>query len=228
LDDISYGFDQIKAEGGRLRFLTLTTSYESDQSMVSWYFNRFRALLAKHGYSQIRYSWTLEKTKTGLRHYHILIDKFIPFDVIQGCWYLATEKTAYRVRINAVQLYSPAGYMAKYLTKSFDEEGFHKGERRYGFSKNYPRIKREKSGLWEYVTPTDRMYELIDAGEWYELPADPDVELTRLLRDPGKSRISRHHHYQVIEAALPLYRGEVKKIVPYDSRCDDRQKICVI
>lgn len=151
LDDISYGTQIIQEGGHRWRFMTLTTSYTSDQTKVGLYFKRFRSYLAKHGYRP-QYFKTTEFTQTGLRHFHLIIDVFVPFNVIQAAWRAATEGTAYRVNIKKTQLRQAAGYLTKYLTKqSIFSHSFHEGEHRYSFSQKFPRLARPKpTGEWEF------------------------------------------------------------------------------
>jgi hypothetical protein len=152
LDDVHYGAGVIQANGHRWRMLTLTTSPRSDQGAMSKYFNRFRSILRKHGYTP-EFFKVVEFTEKGLRHFHIMISVFVPWNFIQYAWYMATEKTAYYVKITKAQIRSAAGYMAKYMTKdSLLSKSFKKHERRYSFSRHFPRLpKVEAKEEWSFI-----------------------------------------------------------------------------
>lgn len=179
LDDIAYGGAIIQGQGRRWRFLTLTLSTKVDGRNIDDYWTHFRANLhdwrKKQGLkSPIQFFKVKEFTEKGQRHLHVLIDTFIPFNVIQHFWRLATNGTSFWVHIKKAQVKSAAGYMSKYMTKqTILSNQFDKGERRYSFSRNFPRLPRpvrdpEKAKDWQFVSKVDRMYELLDAGLWYE------------------------------------------------------------
>jgi len=171
LDNVRFGTEQIQKLGKRWRFVTLTTSYLSDQSKFSKYWAKFRAILAKHGYGGFDFCKVTEINDNGLRHIHAMVSVFMPFNLIRYAWEMATEKTANRVNIKAVKLNSPAGYMAKYMTKAVTSALFNKGERRYTFSRSFPRIPKPEKDLskhWTFKSFVTLMYEKLDAGTWYE------------------------------------------------------------
>lgn len=145
LDDVAYGARVIQLNGRRFRFMTLTTGPDSNQDLMGKYYNRFRAILRKHGY-RFDYFKVTEFQENGQRHFHILIDVFVPFNMIQYAWRLATDGTAYWVNIKKAQVRAAAGYMSKYMTKQtvFSTQ-FKKGERRYSFSRRFPRMPKEES-----------------------------------------------------------------------------------
>lgn len=152
MDDVQYGATIIQQNGHRWRFMTLTTSPDSDQTKVGTYFARFRATLAKHGYRP-QYFKVTERTTAGLKHFHIIIDVFVPFNVIQAAWRAATDGTAYWVNIKKAQVKRAAGYLTKYMTKQtvFTDERA-KGEHLYSFSRRFPRMpKPEPTGEWEFM-----------------------------------------------------------------------------
>lgn len=131
--------------------MTLTSSPESNQNSMGKYFARFRANLWKQGYRP-QYFKVTEFTEMGRRHFHLLIDVFVPFNVIQAAWRAATDGTAYWVNIKKAQVRKAAAYMAKYMTKQtvFSEQ-FEPGEHRYSFSHKFPRLHyKEPDGEWEF------------------------------------------------------------------------------
>jgi len=152
MDDVQYGSSIIQQNGHRWRFMTLTTSPESDQNKVSTYFARFRATLAKHGYRP-QYFKVTERTKAGRKHFHLIVDVFVPFNVIQAAWRAATDGTATWVNIKKAQVKRAAGYLTKYMTKQtiFTEDRA-PHERLYSFSQHFPRLpKPEPTGEWEFI-----------------------------------------------------------------------------
>lgn len=179
LDEIGFGGEVIQTKGRRWRFLTLTLSTKVDGRQIDLYFARFRAILHKHGYRPV-YFKIKEFTEKGQRHLHILIDVFIPFNFLQYAWKTATEGSSFWVHIKKAQVRRAAGYMAKYLTKQtvFSHQ-FDKGEHRYSFSRHFPRVHVVRDpaadpGRYLFVSKVERMYELIDAGLWYELDQPPN------------------------------------------------------
>jgi hypothetical protein len=66
---------------------------------------------------------------------------------------MATDKTAYIVHIKKAQLHSAAGYMSKYMTKqSILSNQFKRYERRYTFSRKFPRLTIVKATeSWSFV-----------------------------------------------------------------------------
>lgn len=180
LDDIGHGGHIVQEQGRRWRFLTLTLTTHVDGRKIDLFWQRFRSYMLKRGYRPT-YFKVKEFTEKGQRHLHVLIDVFIPFNEIQYAWRLATEGTSYWVHIKKAEVKRAAGYMAKYLTKqSVNSTQFDKGERRYSFSKHFPRLPREKKdtepGRYEYLSPVDYMYECLDNGTWYEGDPPPKTE----------------------------------------------------
>lgn len=172
LNVIGYGGTIIQQRGHRWRFLTLTLSTKVDGRQIDLFWARFRAILAKHNYHP-EYFKVKEFTIKGQRHLHVLIDVFIPFNFLQYAWRLSTDGTSYWVHIKKAQIKSAAGYMNKYMTKQTVHSNlFDKGERRYSFSRNFPRpAKQEKppsTARYEFISKVAYMYEQLDARTWYE------------------------------------------------------------
>lgn len=131
--------------------MTLTTGPQSDQDELSHYFAKFRSILHKHGYRP-EYFRVTEFQKNGQRHFHLLIDVFVPFNFLQYAWRTATEGTAYFVNIKKAQVRQAAAYMFKYMTKqTIMSDQFKKGERRFSFSRHFPRMpKKPATGRWTF------------------------------------------------------------------------------
>lgn len=167
LDDVSYGGGIIQTNGKRWRFLTLTLSPQADQDQLSKYWNRFRATIRKHGYRPDFFKVT-EFTEAGVRHLHVIISVFIPWNLIKSAWYLATDKTSYIVFIKKSQVKSAAGYMAKYMTKqSVLSNLFRKYERRYTFSRSFPRLHVPGPvDEWRFILKPDNRQLLKDAMDY--------------------------------------------------------------
>lgn len=202
LDDVSYGGAIIQSLGRRWRFLTLTLALHVDSRQIDHFWARFRATLAKHGH-RMTFFKVKEFTKNGQRHIHAIIDIFIPWNLIKHAWYEATEHSSYIVYIKSTQVRSAAGYMSKYMTKdSVQCDRFDKGERRYSFSKNFPRVpKAEKipePGRYEYISNRDYMDTLLDAGLWYESDSVGDFDNRRetAIREAYRRQGTAGRHQQ--------------------------------
>lgn len=73
-------------------------------------------------------------------HMHALVPSYIDLELARRLWYKATNCTADQVHIPEdldPALKNPVAYLTKYMTKSDMQAGFHKGERRFIFSRNY-------------------------------------------------------------------------------------------
>jgi hypothetical protein len=76
--------------------------------------------------------------------------------------------------------------MSKYMTKDTGlSDAFRRGERRYTFSKAFPRLPRplkDATKHWEYKSRLTLMYEALDAGTWYETdPIESHLTLVNRL-----------------------------------------------
>lgn len=148
LDRVGRGFSVVMAGGHRVRAVTLTLGLEADNALMGKYFARFRAWLAKprlhnkkyRAFRGINYFWTKEFTEAGKLHLHMLIDVYIPVKLIKKAWKWATYGTSTIVFITKIynQIFNPAGYMTKYMSKELEQcEQFRRKERRFGFSRNW-------------------------------------------------------------------------------------------
>ncbi|GEM_PF-6923721 len=201
LDRVNYGF-----KGGvRVRGMTLTELKEPDNpehEKISKHWARLRANLYKKGYKfrffrvtefRPRYCKTCRKDcvnkgkrqdcefdNTQYRHYHILIDAYIPQEVVSNAWYEATNHTAYIVWMNKSEIKKAGGYFAKYITKTMNDEHFGRHERRFSFSqKCFPLVVMEElpdlDGISLGSIPTrvdGEKFRLPIPGEW-EFTYDP-------------------------------------------------------
>lgn len=159
LDRVAYGFHGFQWQpkrGVRIRGMTLTELKDPDNDeadKISVHFARLRANLAKKGYRPQYFRVTEFRPREGdtsenpkqYRHYHVLMNAYIPQAVISNAWYEATNHTAYVVWVNASDIMKGAGYLSKYLTKSMNDEHFGKHERRFSFSqKCFPLVAFEE------------------------------------------------------------------------------------
>lgn len=188
LDRAQEGFASIQARGGRVRALCLTLGPKADNILIGKYFARFRAWLAKprkhrkrlRSYRHINYFWTKEFQQNGQLHLHILIDAYIPVGIIRRAWRWATYGTSSIVFITSLhrEIYHPAGYMTKYMTKEIDQKNdFRPKERRYGFSRGQFLCKPHVSTGWR-----------LDYGaRWIIDPSIRDIAYNLFVLDRGRS-----------------------------------------
>lgn len=166
-------------------FMTLTSSYRDMDIKSSW--KRFHDRM-NYKFPINRFVWLMELTPPshvyedwkgvsrvsvgGLRHFHGLIsfvDK-IPIEEEFGAyWARATKYKANQTHFKKLwDLKSPAGYMAKYLTKSLSS-GYHDRERRIGFSQNFPKLKSNLEVKKGVYLPYDPRIETEEDKEFTEM-----------------------------------------------------------
>lgn len=142
----SQGFNVAVFGGARVRALCLTLGPDAKNELMGKYFARFRAWLAKprlhhkkyRSFRGINYFWTKEFQENGQLHLHILIDAYIPVQLIRKAWKWATYGTSKIVFITKInrEIKRPAGYMTKYMLKELEQaDEFRRKERRFGFSR---------------------------------------------------------------------------------------------
>lgn len=156
IDDIQFGGEIIQRAGHRWRFLTLTLSPRAEQEKINMYWARLRSSVRKAGY-RFEFFKQTEFTENGIRHLHAIVSAFVPWGVIRHLWFLATDKTSWIVHIKKAQVKKAGAYMSKYMTKqSLLSSEFKKGERRYSFSRGFPRLpKKEPNPDYEFIYMPD-------------------------------------------------------------------------
>lgn len=114
---------QKNLSGKNIRFLTLTfdtKQYTPDDTykLGSEYFHRFIKYLKYHNF-KFQYFKVLEFTKSGLAHYHVLLDCYIPVSIIKNIWFQITG--SYIVFIKKVRSVKKIiSYILIYMTKVSD------------------------------------------------------------------------------------------------------------
>lgn len=166
-------------------FFTLTSSYLDMDIKSSW--NRFRAALY-YNYPIDRFVWVMELTPPshsyvdwkgvsrvsigGLRHFHGLmsfVDKIPSKDEFGAFWERATKFEANQIHFEKLwDIKSPAGYMAKYVTKAL-YSGYKDRERRIGFSQNFPKLVSNLEVKKGVYLPYDPRYEPLEDIEFTEM-----------------------------------------------------------
>lgn len=174
--DIDYGVQGLYRMGRYIVFITLTTSYESDQSSIMTYWARFRAFIAHYGL-KLQYVLTKER-KHGLTHLHIIADHFVPYNLLQAAWWASTGKTAWKTDIRKVDMRkSPSWYIVKYVTKDRESHQAHLDDadgldaqvqpragslvKRVTFSQAFPRRPRAAKGGSDSVYLNNDSYKTV-------------------------------------------------------------------
>lgn len=129
---------------GNLRFLTLTLSskdYTPEQSLekISSYFNLFVKLLRYRGF-KFQYFKIIEFTKNNIAHLHILVNCFLPFNIVKTLWQSITGSSiVYIEKIKSQQ--SAINYLFKYMQKAISSTSnylfYLMNKRRYSYSENF-------------------------------------------------------------------------------------------
>lgn len=99
----------------------------------------------------------LRRSVGGVKHVHGLIsfiEKSPVKEEFRAMW-LTANGDSYEIDYTEVNTYSPAGYMLKYITKSFQSELFGKNENRYMFSRNFPKLDKFKASSSFQFSPLD-------------------------------------------------------------------------
>lgn len=154
LDDVHQGF-----VGEHVRFCTLTLRRGDDERTnrahnrrLSGYWNKLNMRLRnREGFRDLKFFYTLELTEKKMLHMHVLWNIWIDFYKLSQMWFECTDKTSYIVFLQDVEIRSPAGYISKYLTKSFEFDIGNRKLRRYGFSRNMERIKYEADDKYSWM-----------------------------------------------------------------------------
>ena len=140
----------------RVNFITLTLASKqvhSDQIIKSELLNQFLIELVSR-WEVDRYLWRAEPQRNGNIHFHLLTDKFIPWNEIRNRWNRIQDKLGYLQRSkhykagwqpNSTDVHSVyrvrnlSAYLAKYCTK---ESKIRKiGGRQWGMSRSLSKLK---------------------------------------------------------------------------------------
>jgi hypothetical protein len=151
------------------RFLTLTLDPKKGTPEESWdrikkAWAKFRVSLARKVGKGFQYLWVVEAQKNGYAHLHILIDRYVPQAWIKHAWDAVGGGSIVHIERSDVRKSGP--YLAKYLTKGFNE-GLKVGQRRYGSSRGvFLGVKSlAAKGTWVLIkTPLEALRDLALAG----------------------------------------------------------------
>lgn len=147
---------KIYTKGKSIRFLTLTysTKLYSVEEVIERQkkdFNKFINHLRKNYDKNFTYLKIIEFTKKNYIHFHILLDIFIPIQLIQSIWKKLTGSyIAFITKVNSHR--HAINYVMKYLSKTFHHEAnklyFIYKLRRFSFSKNaFEKHEKPKSNF---------------------------------------------------------------------------------
>jgi hypothetical protein len=119
------------------RLVTLTygppfcTSHDQVVRDVGDFIRKLRRVLGLKG--PIPYVWVPELHKDGQRyHVHVVVDRFLPKPVLRQCWphgFVDIREVRNRGRAKGEAMRRVAGYVAKYVSKTYEDGGA--GRHRY-------------------------------------------------------------------------------------------------
>jgi hypothetical protein len=141
------------------------TFQENDDVDPQAAFNRFVTSLRDDGH-RVRYFRVTERTRAGKRHYHALVEGWLPYRELSKRWKRATGGKSKWIHARAIHDRKGAvRYITKYMTKALAHH-FEKGERRYTASRGVlPPVIHEK-GEWDtWISPKGKGYV---KGRWYD------------------------------------------------------------
>ena len=155
---------------GLERFLTLTLDPRKGSQEESWdrikkAWAKFRVSLTRRYGKGFQYLWVVEAQKNGYAHLHILIDRYVPQAWVKQAWDAVGGGSIVFITRSDVRKTGP--YLAKYLTKGFNE-GLKTGQRRYGSSRGVVlgfKTPGVAKGTWVLIkTPLEALRDLALAG----------------------------------------------------------------
>jgi hypothetical protein len=110
---------------GHLMKVMITLTYPKDFSMdgevVKEHLHKFLGWLRYHGY---RYIWVLEFQERGAPHFHVLVDKEIPYQNVADYWYKVVDSKDEKhlkagTKVEAIRAKDSIGhYLTSYMEKS--------------------------------------------------------------------------------------------------------------
>ena len=119
-----------------------TTVYISD----CW--NKLRLYLEREFGKKLSYIRVIEYQKgTGQAHYHILVDRFIPFNSIRAIWKRVSNQGSVDIRL--IDIHRVKSYLTKYLTKDI-LINVPKDKKRYVMSRDI-KIGEKIKSAWVFV-----------------------------------------------------------------------------
>lgn len=141
--------------GETWRFMTLTTINTGGNTVynlqtINQNWNKLITFLRRK-YTGIKYVKVLEVGRGGMVHLHVLINRFIPQQLIRNYWRKYTG--AFIIEISKAQDYlKSVYYMASYMKKQFNntevnELFFKCSKRRYSFSLNWEKLATKESSF---------------------------------------------------------------------------------
>lgn len=150
----------------KLAFITLTlpsTQMHSDKEIIGKLLNQFLIEIKKY-YKVRNYIWRAEKQENGNIHFHILIDKFIPYQELRDRWNRITEKLGYvsRYRLEQMKWHEKGFKVRKNLLKTWSYEkqksAYERGSKQHWHSPNstdihsLQKIINIKAYITKYIT----------------------------------------------------------------------------
>lgn len=150
----------------KLAFITLTlpsTQIHTDKEIIAKLLNQFLIEIKKY-YHVKNYIWRAEKQVNGNIHFHILIDKFIPYQELRDRWNRITEKLGYVTRYRAEQTkWHEKGFRVRTnLLKTWcyekQKQAYERGSKQHWHSPNstdihsLQKIINIKSYITKYIT----------------------------------------------------------------------------
>lgn len=123
----------------KVGFITLTLSsaqIHNDRTITEQLLHQF-LVEAKQKWKITRYVWKAEYQRNGNIHYHILVDRYIPYQELRNCWNRIQNKLGYVDRAiyknsnysyNSTDIHSLYNvnditqYVSKYMSKSFSRQ----------------------------------------------------------------------------------------------------------
>jgi len=206
----------------RIAFVTLTLPSQqvhTDNEIKAKCLNQFLIELKKR-FKVARYVWRAEKQKNGNIHFHILIDRFVPWQNLRDIWNRIVEKLGYVSRYrDELKKWHEGGFkVRKELLKNWDYKSQLKAYKT-GVANDWNspnstdihsirKIINVKAYIAKYITKNGKVNK--ETGEFEEENADQDGRIWGASQDLSSARGAR----LIVDSHVS---DELKKIVDDDS-----------
>lgn len=158
----------------KIAFITLTlpaAQFHDDKTIINQCLNQFLIEIRKY-YKVKNYVWRAEKQKNGNIHFHLLIDKFIPYQELRNRWNRILSKLGYIEEYRKAQLtwhkngFRPRPELFPTWSKKKQFEAYQRGSKIHWSSPNTTdihsvrKIRNIKRYLIKYVTKQETHFQI--------------------------------------------------------------------
>lgn len=198
----------------KIAFITLTipsAQIHDDKEIINKSLNQFLIEIKKY-YKVRNYIWRAEKQKNGNIHFHILIDKFIPYQELRDRWNRIINKLGYVDRYRDEQKkwhskgFKPRPELYPTWSKEKQFRAYLRGSRTHWASPNstdihsVKKIQNLKAYITKYMTKTEGQFNI--TGTQIKIPIYQTGRIWGCNRDLNKITGARSEIDSILENEL--------------------------